>query len=126
MITYTIPIKTVSESNMREFWAVKAKRARTQRNTARIHSCVAFSRFPMCKRSMSHLLTRCKVTLEITLTRIGKRKQDRDNMIGGMKHVIDGIADALEIDDGDERLDWQYKQEIGKTYGVRVEIKAKQ
>ena len=87
---------------------------------------MAFNRVPMCKRSMGHLLARFKVTLEITLTRVGIRKMDSDNLSGSCKAIRDGIADALEIDDGDERLDWQYRQEVGKVYCVKVEIKAKQ
>lgn len=113
MITYTIPIKTVSLANTREHWAVKAKRAKGQRAVARLATLSAL-----------HGL-KATVDLRISLTRLGKRKMDRDNMIGGLKHVIDGIADALGIDDGSDSLSWEYAQEVGKVYGVRVVIGAR-
>ena len=48
--------------------------------------------------------------LTITITRIGPRRLDSDNLAASAKHVRDGIADWLEIDDGDERLTWNYAQ----------------
>ena len=62
----------------------------------------------------------------ITLTRIGKRRLDTGNNPGSMKHVQDGICDALGIDDGDEAHDWIYHQRIEKQYAVEVEILTKQ
>ena len=43
---------------------------------------------------------------------------------GAHKAVRDGIADALEVDDGDTRLTWKYAQEKGKPkeYAVRVAL----
>jgi hypothetical protein len=62
--------------------------------------------------------------LTIVLTRIAPRKLDTDNLASGFKAVRDGIAEWLGIDDGDSRLDWQYRQRNGgvKVYRVEVEI----
>jgi hypothetical protein len=62
--------------------------------------------------------------LTIVLTRVAPRKLDTDNLASGFKAVRDGIAEWLQIDDGDNRLDWQYRQRNGgvKVYRVEVEI----
>jgi hypothetical protein len=101
-----LPIKTVSTMNVREHWAVRAKRAKTQREATQW----------ACKS-----LERVEPPLIITLTRIGTRKLDSDNLAASFKAIRDGVADWLGIDDGDERLTWNYAQEKGK-YGVRIEF----
>jgi hypothetical protein len=67
---------------------------------------------------------RPRETLRITMTRIGPRNWDDDNVSGGLKHVRDGIAAALHIDDGDQRVKWMTAQENGrpKQYKLRIEI----
>ncbi len=66
------------------------------------------------------------VRLVITVTRIGPRKMDRDNNIASLKASIDGIADAIGIDDGNERITWVYAQEVKVTrpvqYAVRIRV----
>lgn len=62
-----------------------------------------------------------------TITRVGKRKLDSDNLARSAKAVRDAIASNFGIDDGDEgekdsRWDWRYKQEIGKAYAVKIEL----
>lgn len=111
MISYEIPVKTVSEANSREHWAVRAKRAKLQRGVARLAT-----------GSRVGVGVGIYEPTRITLTRIGKRRLDTDNLARALKAVRDGIADALGVDDGDDRLDWQYKQAIGKVYSVQVEI----
>ncbi|MBE0568400.1 MAG: hypothetical protein IH577_01830 [Deltaproteobacteria bacterium] len=60
----------------------------------------------------------------VTLTRIAPRALDTDNLASGLKAIRDGVADALEIDDGSSLIEWRYAQEKGKPgeYAVRVEI----
>jgi len=59
----------------------------------------------------------------ITMTRRG-RKMDDDNLGGAFKAVRDGIADALQIDDGDERLSWIPRQERAwsEKQGLEIEV----
>ena len=57
----------------------------------------------------------------VTMIRTGPRKLDDDNVSGGFKHIRDGIADALGVDDGSAEVQWKYAQEPGKG-GARVEI----
>lgn len=61
-------------------------------------------------------------SFKVTLTRIGKRMIDDDNCAGAFKAIRDGIAEALGINDGSNRLTWIYRQEKSKQYSVRVEI----
>lgn len=102
-MTFTLPIKVISEANCRDHWAKKMKRVRMHRKTA--HAlCPAF-----------------EVPCIVTLTRIGKRTLDSDNLAGAFKACRDGIADKLKVDDGSPLIEWRYAQEKG-DYGVRVEL----
>lgn len=114
-VTVTLPIRTESEANLREHWAPKSRRARDQRGTARI----------ILRQPQYAELFRHHGKFEITMTRIGVRTLDPDNLANSFKHVQDGIADALGIDDGSSRITWEYAQEKGKPkeYSVRIEIK---
>ena len=58
----------------------------------------------------------------ITLTRIGKRKLDDDNLAAAFKYVRDQIAAAYGVDDGSELYAWRYQQRTGKVYGVEIEV----
>lgn len=60
--------------------------------------------------------------LIVTLTRVGPRTLDTDNLAGALKGVRDGVADALGIDDGDPRITWCYDQRKG-TYGVQIDVR---
>lgn len=47
-----------------------------------------------------------------------------DNLKGSMKHHVDGVADWLGIRDDDKRVQWEYSQERGAEYGVRITVRA--
>lgn len=105
MMTVTLPLKLVSGANVREHWASRAKRAKAHRA-----ACLLVPPHPL--------------PCVVTLTRLGPRALDSDNLAISGKHVRDGIADRLKVNDNDPRVDWRYAQEKCKTYGVRVEIEA--
>lgn len=90
------PMRLVSLLNVREHWAVRAKRAKKQRETGR----------KMLAGWAVH-----NPPLTISITRISPRPLDSDNLAASAKHVRDGIADALGIDDGSPLLTWKYYQE---------------
>jgi len=112
MIQFTMSIRTVSEANSREHWAKKMNRVKRQRTAARLATMQAM-------RGQTADTMPGKIT--VYLCRVGKRKLDSDNLAGSFKAIRDGIADALKIDDGDERIEWHYRQERGE-YGVRVSV----
>ena len=115
MFTITIPIRLVNETNAREHWAVRAKRSKLQRAGT----------FTFINRARKYVVPELLNSPPwiITISRIGKRKMDSDNLAISAKHVRDGIADALEVNDGDEsKVKWEYKQEMRKYYATKIEI----
>ena len=115
MIEVFLPVRTWSESNLREHWAKRARRAREQRQAARLLVRAANN---LADASVS------SDPITITLTRIAPRRLDSDNLAGSLKAVRDGVADALGIDDGSSRIEWRYAQRKGNPheYAVLVEI----
>lgn len=59
--------------------------------------------------------------LLITITRVGPRRLDDDNLAGACKYVRDAIAAKVGVDDGSDLYTWRYEQRTG-PYGVEVEI----
>ncbi len=106
---FEIPVRTESTMNLREHWAVKAKRAKHHRRIASVVASVV----PWPKENV-----------EITLTRIAPRTMDGDNLAASLKNVRDGIADAMNRNDGDKSIKWVYGQERGRVreYSVRVNV----
>lgn len=103
-------IKLVSEANQSEHWRVKHKRKKEQQ-------ALMLSIWPKGLK--------VEMPCVVTLTRVGPRKLDKDNLSGSFKHVQDEIARKLSVDDGDEsKVMWQYRQEpIGKLmYKLKVRI----
>jgi hypothetical protein len=114
---FEIPVKTVSESNQRIHWAVKAKRSRHQRSVSRIVTRGALVR---ASRLGDGFRTH---TMTITITRIAPGTLDSDNLASSQKAVRDGIADALCVDDGSPLITWIYSQRRGKPREYSVEVK---
>ncbi len=121
-VTFDLPIRTRSVSNLREHWAVRAKRSKEERWLARIGlqqvlTGLADDRLRSWRRDY-HTGGR----IEILLVRVGPRPLDSDNLAISCKGVRDGIADAIGLDDGAPGLIWTYAQEKGKEYSVKVRI----
>ena len=103
MIEFLIPGSIPSALNLREHWATKAWRVKKQREQA-----LLLARFNVELTLAADLQARGGV---ITLTRCAPRQLDSDNLAGALKGTRDGIAVALGISDGDERIAWRYAQE---------------
>lgn len=112
MIDFELPLKLTSLANERVHWAVKAKRARAQRQAA----------YAVCRQALIGNFA-LEPPMTITIERVGPRRLDSDNLAISAKHVRDGIADALGIDDGNPCLTWDYKQSTGNEYLVKITIK---
>lgn len=118
-------IKTVSEANAHEHWRARQKRAKAQRSAALIlTSSYALQAGVMVRRGGAVELAGPMV---VTLTRIAPRALDSDNLAGSAKHVRDGVADALGIDDRNPIVEWRYAQRRGapKQYAVEIRIEPK-
>jgi hypothetical protein len=112
MITLELPLRLVSEANQRG-WSHKAQRAKGQRGPTKLALQARFGTIA----TDGHVV--------VTLTRIGPRLLDDDNLASSAKAVRDGVADWLGIDDGDAaRVSWRYAQEaVGvRRYGVRIDV----
>jgi hypothetical protein len=111
MIEFTVPIRIESEMNKREHWSVRRRRF------AEHKACVAYAWPKPRRRDYGE-------ALRVTLTRIGPRRLDSDNLASGFKGVRDEIARIVGIDDGDERVTWVYRQERGgpREYAAHIRI----
>jgi len=110
-MTVTIPMRLPSVANLREHWAVKAKRSAAQRGAARLACNGVRPAFPVT----------------IKLVRVSPRPLDDDNLRSAFKAIRDGVTDAVGLkDDRDPRLSWEYEQRRGrpKEHAVLVEFLA--
>lgn len=109
---YEIPVKMVSEANRHEHFRYRQMRARQQRAAAKLATSAALSGLTV------------GLPLLVVITRVSPRGLDSDNLQGSAKHVRDGIADVLGVDDRDERVIWRVRQERGpaKVYAAKVTI----
>jgi hypothetical protein len=111
VIAFEIPgIRLTSLTNAREHWSKRAARAKTQRGRARLYAQVAGV----------HLVG---LPLVITIIRRGPGTLDDDNAVTSAKHVRDGIADALGIDDRSPLVTWVVQQERARQWSVKVDVK---
>jgi hypothetical protein len=92
----------------REHWRNRQRRAKDH------HLIVRAMLWP-------HTPWRIDKPVVVTITRIGPRKLDDDNLAGSGKHVRDAVASCFDRDDADTFFAWQYEQQKG-DYGVRIRI----
>lgn len=114
-VEFQIPIRTVPGLNAREHHMARARRVKVERAAASI-----------CMRQMLGCTARrCASSVSlpavVTLTRVGPREVDSDNVVGACKGVRDGVAAFLGVDDGSDWVSWRYAQERGE-WAVRVRI----
>lgn len=107
-MTATIPIRLPSISNQRLHWAAKYRLLKS-------HKEAAYIVLPKSAASMTP-------PYRITLTRVGPRLLDRDNLVAAFKGVIDGIASRLGLNDNDPRLDFIFEQVVETFYAIRIRI----
>lgn len=109
-IAFTLPLEILSEMNQRDHWAVRYRRASRQKRVAHTHTLKYAHRIRERVRKDSAL---CLVVRLVRVMRKRQRPFDSDNLQSGFKAVRDGIAWALGVDDGSDRIDWQCDQERG-------------
>ena len=115
VIEFTANVRIVSEMNQRCHWSVRKRRFDAQRTAV-------WAAWPR-KRGKAITLP---MPVTVTLTRIGPRKLDSDNLAGGAKACRDEIARILGVDDGSDAITFIYKQEKGspKLYALQIRIEA--
>jgi hypothetical protein len=102
----SIPLRLPSLANCRMHWRRLARLKQTQRAAT---------------RAALQGLTLPDLPLRVTITRVGPRRLDDDNLASAAKYVRDAIAEAVGVDDGSALYEWRYAQRVGK-YGVEVEV----
>lgn len=106
------PDKVLS-SNARVHWAVKARATKAAREYA---WAVTLNATGAIKKSWPG------ARLALTFNPPDKRRRDEQNCIISAKALIDGIADALGIDDSKFRISYAMGEPV-KGGAVRVEIR---
>lgn len=87
-----------------------------------VHKAKALYRmvaFAMTQKVTKGHIKATKLELELTFHEPTKRKRDMDNMLAQMKAGIDGIADAIGVDDS--KFSYQLKRGMGGGRGI-VEV----
>lgn len=121
-LVFEVPLKLVSGMNAREHWGSAAHRAAKQRKAGEVACANALLAWRLKQSKGQDAIP---FPLFVLITRRGKQKLDSDNLAISGKHVRDGIADALGVDDGDEsKVTWNYRQEHSPRYSARVEIES--
>lgn len=118
---FLIPVRIKSAANLREHWAVKAKRVKWEREVT------AFA-MRQCAPWPYWIRASDGTHVHVQLTRIAPRELDgHDNLRHALKACADEIANRLGFEnDRNARLRFDYGQEKGavRQYGVRVCIVA--
>jgi hypothetical protein len=96
-----VAMEAPSTPNLREHWSKRARRTKSQRGALK-------------RDVQAWLLAGNGPRLTITLTRVGKRSLDSDNLAAALKACRDGVADALKLDDGASWVEWRYAQRKGE------------
>jgi hypothetical protein len=112
VICFSLPLRLVSEANQAssQHWRVRWKRAKEQKAAAfwgGLRSGCRPASFPA----------------RVTITRVAPGTLDSDNLVGSAKHVRDGLAEAMGINDNDPDVEWCVEQRKGKRGEYRVEIR---
>jgi hypothetical protein len=94
-----MPIRTVSELNMREHWAAKHKRRKKQREDF----------FVLWRQAKPPEIS---LPCRVTFTRFASKCLDvGDNLNSAFKSLRDELCAILGVDDSSPLIDWQYRQE---------------
>ena len=120
-LEFTIPVKTTNPQNgatgnSRLAAIIKTRKRADHRSTAWLCARNAMVRVGLKPSDL--------VPCVVTLRRVSAGSLDPDANAACMKGVQDGVAEALQIDDGGRFVEWKYMQRRGprKAYAVEVRI----
>jgi hypothetical protein len=101
-LVVVVPVRTVSGLNVREWWRVRQRRVKREREAV-AEALVSFS--PLA------------LPLAIKLTRLGWNMLDDDAVPGALKAIRDEVAVWLGLPNDRSRpgLTWSYSQEIDRS-----------
>ena len=98
IISYTLPgyDRPPLSLNGREHWAVKAREAKQLRQIGFMLTRNELARY---RRSHRRYVPALPLVIDLIWHVADRRRRDADNPFPTRKHLVDGIADALGIDD---------------------------
>ena len=107
------PCKLVNPCNRREHWRVVSKRGKEEKS------------FTGIMLRSENIGPPPSLPLTVTITRIGAGRMDSDGLAASAKHIRDGVAAWVGVDDGDPRWTWLYAQrsEGRGVFAVEVEVR---
>lgn len=106
-----LPLRTVSLANAREHWSVRSRRGKKEKQT-----------IILAMRDAPEVFRQGLPTV-VTMTRIGKRALDDDNLSGSFKAIRDQIAKCMNTDDSPgSNVKWLYEQRKSKDYSIHIHI----
>lgn len=106
-----LPLRTVSLANAREHWSVRSRRGKKEKQAVLL-----------AMKTISPIFCDRLPTV-VTLTRIGKRALDDDNLSGSFKAIRDQIAKCMSTDDSPgSNVKWLYEQRKSKDYSIHIHI----
>lgn len=114
-------IRIVSESNVREHWSKRNCRA----NGSKSKKNQTIGHRQLVMLTLRTKAKKPRLPCVIKLVRIAPRKLDQGNIAAALKHVQDGCADWIGVDDRrDDLVKYEYLQDVGepKEYALRIEI----
>jgi crossover junction endodeoxyribonuclease RusA len=103
--------------NARVHWAQKSKAVKTYRRTARLLTLSALSKTPERPQGA--------VDIDLAFYPPDRRRRDSDNLQASLKAGLDGIADALGIDDHQFRLSAEMMTDTQPGGAVVVTIRGR-
>ena len=113
-----VPVRTSTPGNSRRHWRADWQAAKTQRAAAYLATVVALNALsPADRKALEE-----SDSVTVRVTRFSGRRLDPQNVLGAAKHVIDGLADALGVNDGDDWYDWQMPTQERGAPGIRIEL----
>lgn len=99
-----------SAANLREHWAVRAKRVKAQRNVVAL---VLRTQGGAWLGHARRILGNERMRVACGFVRVAQRQLDDDNLAHAFKAMRDEVAKAVGIDDGSPRWTWEYHQRKG-------------
>ena len=108
---FQLPLRLMSEANLRGNWRKHRDRHATHRRLGAVY-------MRLCELDRAAIKT-------VMIARLAPRMLDSDNAVGSAKSLRDGIADWIGRGDGhDCGIEWIVVQEKSPAYGVRVVVRS--
>lgn len=108
-VTLPWPMKELSP-NARVHWARLAKAKKSYRSAC----------FWLAKEAKLQAPAEGVIRIEMAFYPPCRRTRDEDNLLASMKSGLDGLADALAVNDSRFKVEWTIEEKLGGMVKVRI------